>query len=425
MTSGLNYNLYNSLYHKRKSALYSYQANNYLDNCADNIKKIILAPRFVGLATCVLFLVAASSLPFLHHPILSYFITNTIALISADPAFIVTGALFRAGQHYSLLDKARVFGLTIMLMDDRVWGMKIAKCFVKNIKNLCAYTGYQFLSCSEYFKSLLSDFFKVEKENDEILDVIPEKEIFIPKNTAEKISMHQQHIDFYHAQLVDAISSSSKNIAVEGSKLLGITALMTLVLCAASGTHFVISNTVLRYHQTHVQDVPATLKGPAGIATKSNKIIDQAIGFKLCDVMQVIGFIASFYPLFSSEYIKTHCNGDVFSLKSINYHLLRYANEEIYDEFINQLGTGVILLLGHSWRIAYHAAARDKAKRDLGQDSEQKVANHLLGEGDEETLFNIQKDARPGLEENSQEISMHIPEEVVADQLLGEVEQII
>ncbi len=331
MTSGLNYNLYNSLYHTKKSALYSYKANNYLDNCADNIKKIILAPRFVGLATCALVLVAASFFPFLHSSILGYVTTNTIALISGDPAFIVTGALFSSEHCYSLLDKAKVFGLTIILMDDGLWGMKIAKCFVKNTKNLCAYTGYQFLSWGEYFKSVLSDFFKVDKENDEILDIIPEKKIFIPKNAVEKILIHQQHVDFHHAELFDAISSSSKNIALEGGKLLGVTALMSAILYGA----------------------------------RSMIPLHQAMGYGSFDkICYFIALLASVAPLGSSDYVEKHCNGNVFSLKSINYHLLRYANEEIYDEFINQLGTGVILLLGHSWRIAYHSAARDKAKRD-------------------------------------------------------------
>jgi hypothetical protein len=391
MTFGLNYNLYNPSYHTKKSNLYSYKANNYLNNCANNIKEIVLAPRFIGLATCTLLLVVASFLPFLHSPILGYFTTNTIALISGDPAFVFTGVIFSSGQYYSLLDKAKIFGTTIMLMDNSHWGMKIAKCFVENVKNVCAYTSYQFLSWEEYFKSLLSDFFKIDKENDEILDVIPEEKIFIPHNAAEKILMHQQHVDFHHAQLVDAISSSSKNIALEGGKLVGITALMSSILVAANAIKpFVISKILVRNYQSRILDEAVTYNG-SGVPTRSHEIINKAIGFRLVDTIgypfKIIGLLASISPFFSSNYVQKYCNGDVFSIKSINYHLLRYANKEIYDEFINQLGTGVILSLSHSALMAYHTAVLYKAK--WNQAYEKSAKSNLDDSTTQENLVDV------------------------------------
>jgi hypothetical protein len=367
MTFGLNYNLYNPSYHTKKSNLYFYKANNYLNNCANNIKEIVLAPRFIGLATCTLLLVVASFLPFLHSPILGHFTANTIALISGDPAFIFTGAIFSSGQYYSLLDKAKIFGTTIMLMDNSHWGMKIAKCFVENIKNVCAYTSYQFLSWGEYFKSVLSDFFKIDKENDEILDVIQEEKIFIPQNTAEKIFMHQQHVDFHYAQLVNSISSSSKNIAVEGSKLVGMTALMSSILCVVQAAMPLFTNgKELNLIRTHYLNVPQ-------IHCEKHEVKFPALLPWLNSYpFKIIGLLASVSPLFSSDYVQRYCNGDVFSLKSVNYHLFQYANKEIYNKFIEQLGTGVILLLGHSGLIAYHSAALYKAKLDQSYEQSEK-----------------------------------------------------
>ncbi|MCB0745230.1 MAG: hypothetical protein KDC67_15080, partial [Ignavibacteriae bacterium] len=183
--------LYDSSFHKQKSAIYAYKASTYLNNFVNNITQIIFTPRFIGLTSCALIFVAASFIPFLHTPILGYLASYTLTLINNDPAFMCIGALFNANQTYSVLDKAKFLCTTIMLMDNGLWGINIAKSFVKNIVNGCAYTSYQLLSWSEYFKALVSDFCHINKENNDILDIIPEK-LLIKTDRTDQVIMHQQ-----------------------------------------------------------------------------------------------------------------------------------------------------------------------------------------------------------------------------------------
>lgn len=360
MTFGFDYHLYNSSYHTQKSAIYSYKANSYLSNCGHNIVQIAFNPRFIGLATCALFLVAASFIPFLYTPMASYFASHTVALISGDPALIFTGAVLSSGQYYSLLDKTKVFGATLLLLDEGQHGVNIAKCFVDNIKNICAYTSYKILSWNEYFKSFFSDFFHIDKGNDETLEALPQK---VPayKDLAEAISIHQQYIVLYCKNLANVMNVSSKAVAWEGGKLLGINALMSSVLLIASAMQpYCITGLFATYYMSDILGKPVGQQ--PDVLLYKRGLIDEVFGTKVSDPIGIIGFLASVSPFLSSDYVQKYCNGDVFSIKSLNYHLAQYASKEIYDEFIDKLGTGVIESLKYCVLITYHYAALCQAK---------------------------------------------------------------
>lgn len=361
MKSGVDYHLYNSSYHKQKSAIYSYKANSYLNDCGHNIAKIAFNTRFIGLATCAFLLVAASFIPVLHTPTVSYLANHTIALISQDPAFIFTGAIFSSGHSYSILDKLRVFGTTLMLLDRCQHGFKIAKCFLDNTKNLAVYTGYQCLSWGEYFKSVLSDFFNIQKENDEILDKIPQEKVIVSKDLAKTIAMHQQYIDVYSEALRSTTKDLSKDIALEGAKLLGIASIMSSVLFLGNGIQpFAINGLTASCLESYRLKKPFGM--PSDTVLSKKGIIGRVISSPLSNTIKIIGLVGSVSPLFSSDYVQRYCNGNVFSIKSANYHLAQYASREIYNKFINALGTAVILSSSFSALIAYHSMALYKAK---------------------------------------------------------------
>jgi len=329
MKYGVDYRLYNSSYHKQKSAIYSYKANSYLNDCGHNIAQIAFNPRFVGLATCALLIMAAvSTIPVAYINIVTHCVAHTLALISQDFALIFTGAIFSSEQSYSVLDKARVFGTTLMLLDRYQHGFKIAKCFVDNTKNLVVYAGYQCLSWGEYFKSVISDFFNIQKENDEILDKIPQKKVIESKDLVEIISMHQKYVDFYSTKLRSLTKVLSKDIALEGVKLLGINSIMSSV--------WAIAENLLPFRNV----IPS----------------------ELSSIIKIAGLVGSVSPLFSSDYVQKYCNGNVFSIKAANYHLAQYASKGIYNKFIDALGTAVILSSSLSALIAYHSMALYKAK---------------------------------------------------------------
>lgn len=430
MTFGFNYNLYNASHHTQKSAIYSYKANTYLNSCVHNIAQIAFNPRFIGLATCGLLLIAASFIPFFHIPVLSYVASHTLALISGDPAFIFTGVIFSSENYYSVFDKAKVFGATLMLVDNGIYGRKIAKCFVSNIQNICTYAAYKCLSWGEYFKSCLSDFLQIDKKSEGILDNIPVEKI-VTSDFVQKISMHQKHVDFYRDTLKQEVKSSGKNITLEGGKLLGFTAVMSTILLG-SGTPLVVITipTKLLFYNlpssaiVHNADCDLSV---AKFQIKTHSVFT-AYPFK------IIGLLASIAPLFSdNDDIKKYYGSDVFSMKSVNYHLAKYATKEIYNEFIKELGSGVISLLQYSALIAYRSVALYKAHGDLKhvmQENAQKVLKQqeivkkFFKESAEETVVNIIEAEQGVPEENSQEVEINTPEEEGGDQLLGNAGEI-
>lgn len=375
MTFGFDYHLYNSSYHKQKSAIYSYKANTYLNDCGHNILQIAMDPRLAGLGICALLVgTVAIFIPVSYIPIVSYLASHTLALISRDPALIFIGAIFTSGSSYSLLDKAIILGITLMLLDEGQHGLKIAKCVVDNIKNIAVYAGYQFLSWGEYFKSFFSDFFKINKENDETLDKIPQEKVITSKDLAESISLHQQYINLYSKNLSSVMSTSSKAIALEGGKLLGITLIMNSVLSLGGLMQpMIIDKSQINYIQTYVVD-RAVHKCDDWVA--KNGIIGGVMPSSLSNTIKIAGLLASVSPFCSSDYVQKYCNGDVFSIKSANYHLAQYASKETYNKFIEELGTGVILSLKYGVLITYHYMAL--CKEELQQSYAQSKAKIVL-----------------------------------------------